>query len=65
MGLITKGFPGIHFYDFPAGRFDKFPITMKTSLDSLPRDEKQLLNLLVNCRTKTYAQTPSGDGSIA
>ena len=48
MGLITKGFPGIHFYDFPAGRFDKFPITMKTSLDSLPRDEKQLLNLLVN-----------------
>ena len=56
MGLITKGFPGMHFFDFPAYRYDKFSITMKTSLESLPKDEKQLLNLLVKeyLRQKDY-----------
>lgn len=57
MGLITKGFPGIHFYDFPADRLNMISITMNTSLESLPRDEKQLLNLLVNefLRQKDYS----------
>lgn len=48
MGLITEGFPGLHFYDFPADRSEMFSLTMNTSLDALPGDEKQLLNLLVN-----------------
>lgn len=56
MGLINKGFPGMNFYDFPADRFERFSMTMNSSLDSLPRDEKQLLNLLVNefLRQKDY-----------
>lgn len=56
MSVITKGFPGMFFRDFPMAMHRRFSLMMNTSLDSLPRDGKQLLNLLVNefLRQKDY-----------
>lgn len=48
MGLITKGFPDIHFWDFPSDRWSKYTYSLNTTLDALPEDKEKLFQQLIN-----------------
>lgn len=63
MGLITKEFPEIRFFDFPTDRWSKYTYYLNTTLEALPENNEKLFERLVNelLNNKDYWDSDNAD----